>query len=155
MTNIVVRGQAAFMFVNNKDRFGKYSIEVTHLDDDSVKHLEAAGLGHRITEDSMANVEKLKAEGKNATFKGKFIRARSGRVIPVVDKDGNAVTEIIGNGSKIQAIIKKFTYTAYGGGSSAGAEKVLVEELVPYVSEASEEEAQDASAQGDLDGFLA
>lgn len=138
------------MFVNNVDRYGKYSIEVINLDDASIKRMQDAGMGHRLTVDSQANVEKLKAEGKNATFKGTFVRARSGKKIPCFNKDGTPVTEIIGNGSKIQAILKKFSYTGFGGGTSVGAEKVQVDTLVPYVSEAdasgANEEAEQAGA---------
>lgn len=150
MTTVVVRGQASFMFVDREDKYGNYSIEVVNLDQESIDRLNAVGLGHRIKVDSEANVAKLQAEGKNATFKGSFIRARSSRPIPVVDKQGNVVTAIIGNGSKIQAILKKFSYDGFGGGTSAGAEKVLIEELVPYVSQndtaAEAEEASDAGA---------
>lgn len=154
MSTVTVKGLSAFFFLTNLDNYGKYSIEITHLDDDSVARLEAAGLGHRVKQDDQATVDKLVAEGKKAFFKDRFIRARSGRVIPAVDREGNAVTVPIGRGSKVQAILKPFTYTNYGGGTSAGAEKVLIEELVELEAqdgEAPQEGSSEASASGFID----
>lgn len=128
---IKVEAEVQWAFFNKKnDMSGKFQVDLTNLSDNAVKALEEAGLEPRQRAD--------KPE------KGWYITAKSNYEIKPVDKSGNEITDIVGNGSKAVALIKPYEWSWKNKkGVSPSLVKIIINDLKVYSTEAVVEEEDD------------
>jgi hypothetical protein len=128
---IKVEAEVQWAFFNKKNEMsGKFQVDLTNLSDNAVQALTDAGLEPRSRED--------KPE------KGWFITAKSNYEIKPVDKNGNEITDIVGNGSKAIALIKPYEWSWKNKkGVSPSLVKIIINDLKVYNSEETAEEEDD------------
>ena len=116
---------------------GKYQVDLCNLSPAAVKALEAMGL------------EVKKGTGDKEE-KGYFITCKSQNPIKPVDAAGDAVTDRVGNGSEVNAVIGAYSWTWKNKkGTSPSLKKLIITNLVKYVSE--DNEAEDVDGVGSLE----
>lgn len=122
---------------------GKYQMDITKLDKETVKALKAAGL----------NVKK--GEGDKASW-GFYLTAKSARPVSVVDAAKQPYTkEFVPNGSEVKCSVKPYEYDFKGKkGVGAGLQAVMVLKEGASAGGLDELEAEDALEQAAND-FLA
>ena len=117
-------------FTKKNEMSGKYQVDLTNLSENAVKALTDAGLEPRNRED--------KPE------KGWFITAKSNYEIKPVDKSGNEITDIVGNGSKAVALIKPYEWSWKNKkGVSPSLVKIIITDLQVYNADQAVEEEDD------------
>ena len=128
---IKVEAEVQWAFFNKKNEMsGKFQVDLTNLSPGAVKALQDAGLEPRNRED--------KPE------KGWFITAKSNYEIKPVDKSGNEITDIVGNGSKAVALIKPYEWSWKNKkGVSPSLVKIIINDLKVYNAEETAEEEDD------------
>ena len=113
------------------DMSGKFQCDLANLSTAAVEALESIGLAPRKRED--------KPE------KGWFITAKSNYEIKPFDKNGEEITDAVGNGSKAIAMIKPYHWSWKNKtGVSPSLAKITITDLVVY-------NADSASADEELD----
>ena len=128
---IKVEAEVQWAFFNKKNEMsGKYQVDLTNLSENAVKALTDAGLEPRNRED--------KPE------KGWFITAKSNYEIKPVDKNGDEITDVVGNGSKAIAFIKPYEWSWKNKkGVSPSLVKIVINDLKVYSAENAEIEEDD------------
>lgn len=128
---IKVEAEVQWAFFNKKNEMsGKFQVDLTNLSDNAVKALQDAGLEPRSRSD--------KPE------KGWFITAKSNYEIKPVDKNGDEITDIVGNGSKAVALIKPYEWSWKNKkGVSPSLVKIIISDLKVYNAEETEIEEDD------------
>lgn len=128
---IKVEAEVQWAFFNKKNEMsGKFQVDLTNLSDNAVQALKDAGLEPRSRSD--------KPE------KGWFITAKSNYEIKPVDKNGNEITDIVGNGSKAVALIKPYEWSWKNKkGVSPSLVKIIINDLKVYNAEETAEEEDD------------
>lgn len=112
------------------DMSGKYQVDLCNLADATVQALEAIGVAPRKRED--------KPE------KGWFVTVKSNHPIKPVDKNGNPVTAIVGNGSKAEALVSAYEWTWKNKkGVSPTMLKIIITDLKEYNPEAQSNTLED------------
>ena len=123
---IKIEAEVQWAFFTTKNEMsGKYQVDLTNLSSGAVEALQSAGLEPRQRED--------KPE------KGWFITAKSNYAIEPVDKGGEKITDVVGNGSKAVAIIKPYEWSWKNKkGVSPSLMKITITDLKVYSSDAEE-----------------
>lgn len=123
-------------FLNTKSEMsGKYQVDLCNLSNEAVSALEQAGIGPRQRPD--------KPE------KGWFTTCKSTFEIEPFDKNGDRITEAVGNGSKATVLVKPYNWKWKGkSGLSPTIVKLTITDLVKY-------NADSASADEQLDDEIA
>ena len=121
---VYFEGPCAWAQLQKTDKFGNYSIQL-YLDPDNLALYTKQGLAAEVKEDE---------RGKFVRFKRVPVRVKNGKPIEfgaprVFNRDGQPITELIGNGSKV---ICKVTIYDTPKGRSSTLEAVQVSELIPY-----------------------
>lgn len=100
---------------------GDYQLDLCNLSGGAVRKLEEVGVEPKTGE------EKREVQGQYVTAKSKF-------PIKVYDNDGNELKGVkIGNGSKVIATVRPFSWTFKNKkGISLGVLKLVVTELIEY-----------------------
>lgn len=105
------------------DMSGKYQVDLCNLADTAVAALEAIGVAPRKRED--------KPE------KGWYVTVKSNHPIKPVDKGGNAITALVANGSKAEALVSAYEWTWKNKkGISPTMLKIIITDLKEYNPEA-------------------
>ena len=128
---IKLEAEVQWAFFNKKNEMsGKYQVDLTNLSQSAQDALVAAGIEVRQRED--------KPE------KGAFITAKSNYEIKPVDKNGDEITEVVGNGSKAIAFIKPYEWSWKNKkGVSPSLVKIVINDLKVYNAENVEIEEDD------------
>lgn len=126
-----------------------YTVDLVVSDEDAAT-LEALGLS--AAKDRAGNLKSHGHEGKVFKFKRK-VRTRKGDELgapTVADSQGNIITDIIGNGSKVRVHFTTYNYRTPAGveGVSAGLNAVQVLDLVEFKSEPKKSSGIEAVAGG-------
>lgn len=123
---IKIEAEVQWAFFTTKNEMsGKYQVDLTNLSSGAVEALQSAGLEPRQRED--------KPE------KGWFITAKSNYAIEPVDKSGEKITDVVGNGSKAVAIIKPYEWSWKNKkGVSPSLMKITITDLQVYSSDSEE-----------------
>lgn len=123
---IKIEAEVQWAFFTTKNEMsGKYQVDLTNLSSGAVEALQSAGLEPRKRED--------KPE------KGWFITAKSNYAIEPVDKGGDKITDVVGNGSKAVAIIKPYEWSWKNKkGVSPSLMKITITDLKVYSSDSEE-----------------
>lgn len=133
---MIINGRAMWAFLTKPNEMsGKYQMDITNLDPQSVGLLEGAGIEVKVGKEDKADY-------------GHYVTAKSSTPVSAYDVNKNElpVTTLIGNGSQVSASINVFDWEFKGKkGKGVGLQAVKVVELVPYaktgVSELFGEEA--------------
>jgi len=114
---VKLKADVMWAFTNRvNDLSGKYQIDLCNLSDAACEALTQLG------------VEVREKDGH-----GKFITCKSAKPIKVYDTDNEELTEDIGNGSKIKAIISTYEWKYKNKkGISPSIKKMIVTDLVEY-----------------------
>jgi hypothetical protein len=128
---IKVEAEVQWAFFNKKNEMsGKFQVDLTNLSENAVQALKDAGLEPRNRQD--------KPE------KGWFITAKSNYEIKPVDKNGDEITDVVGNGSKAVALIKPYEWSWKNKkGVSPSLVKIIINDLKVYNAETTEIEEDD------------
>jgi|TARA_B110000908_G_C10062064_1_gene361098 hypothetical protein len=123
-TNQAIKIQAVaywFSFLEKNEMSDKYQVDVSQLSETQVDRLEGLGIN-------------VKNKGDD---RGYFVTAKSTNRAPrVEDTEGFALTEPVGNGSKVTFIIKPYDYNFKGKtGVGVGLSKARVDDLVVFNKE--------------------
>jgi hypothetical protein len=123
---IKIEAEVQWAFFTTKNEMsGKYQVDLTNLSNGAVEALQSAGLEPRQRED--------KPE------KGWFITAKSNYAIEPVDKKGDKITDVVGNGSRAVAVIKPYEWSWKNKkGVSPSLMKITITDLKVYSSDAEE-----------------
>lgn len=112
---------------NVNDLSGKYQVDLANLTPSQIEACEGDDLSVR-TNDTKPEM-------------GTFITAKSKYPILVVDKDGNQITDNVGNGSRADVIWDTYSWKFKNKtGTSMSIKKIVVTELVGYEVDESEVE---------------
>lgn len=140
----LIKGKAMYCNHQREGKFGGYGVDLTNLDDKTVKGLKALGI--KVGADT-------EREPDDAGYKGRFVKLKADTPVEAKDMKGNVLPSklIIGNGSTVYAAFRAKPWTHKESGRS-GVRGVLlglkVQELVEYDPEA----ANRAKADELLDG---
>ncbi len=128
---IKLEAEVQWAFFNKKNEMsGKYQVDLTNLSQSAQEALEAAGVVVRKRDD--------KPE------KGWHITAKSNYEIKPVDKNGNEINEVVGNGSKAIAFIKPYEWKWQAKkGVSPSLVKIIITDLKVYNADEVEIEEDD------------
>ena len=117
---IVVNATAFWACVTSQNPLsGKYQVDLCQLSEAAVEALSAQGINVKNKNDERAA----------------FITVKSNNEIRYYDKSGENITGVlIGNGSKVKAVLGYFDWTSPTGkaGRSASLKKMVVTELVDF-----------------------
>lgn len=117
---IKVKGEIMWAFTNKpSDMSGSYQVDLCNLSPAAVDALEEVGIAARRRED--------KPE------KGFFVTAKSKYPITVLDKDGDPITDQVGNGSKGIGVVSVYEWKYKNkSGKSLSIGKLIVTDLKVY-----------------------
>ena len=121
----------------------EYSIEV-EVDEEKFKELKTQGLSRN------AKLREHPNGMKAVKFTQRAVSSSGVPItIPVVDKDGNKLESLIGNGSTCTVKLTRFESKQYGPTLKLTA--VRVDDLIPYDSELTPEKREELALQGLVD----
>jgi len=121
--NIIVLNADAYWasMTKTSPMSGKYQIDLCNLSDAAVDALKEVGIPTRNRDDKPEQ--------------GTFITCKSNNTMRYYDKNGEDISGIlIGNGSKVKAVVKPYDWTSPTGqkGRSPSLVKLVVTDLVSY-----------------------
>ena len=101
------------------DLSGKYQVDIGQLSDAAVEHMQKQGIEARNKDDE----------------RGNFVTVKSQHPIQPYDKEGDKVTELIGNETGAEVLVQPFSWNFKGKeGKSLSCVKLIVTDLVIYES---------------------
>lgn len=144
-------GTAKWAHLTRPNKFGKHSINL-YVDDATRKDIRALGTRLKANEDDEGFFYNFRRDPEKTFPDGTKVGAPE-----VVDKDGNPLTALIGNGSKVTVKVSVYDFKAgedketgekWTAGRGTRLEAVRVDELIPYEASSNE----DAPKGGDVIG---
>ena len=128
---IKVRAEVMWSFTQKPNEMsGKYQVDLCNLSEKAVDAIEALGV------DPRKDPEKKE--------KGYFVTCKSARPITVVFPDGEKFEEVLGNGSKVTAVLGTYDWTFKNKkGVSLSIKKLIVNELVEYAGAGDDDDIED------------
>ena len=108
---------------------GKYQVDLSQLSPSATAWLSDSGI-------------KVNNKGDE---RGDYITAKSGYEIPAVDAEGNPIEAMVGNGTQatVRLAIVEGKHPKFGAWTIASIKKLIVNNLVEYEAEGSEEDQVD------------
>lgn len=136
MSKFIVDGVVFYAKVYSPDEMSDaYSVDLIPLNAEEEAKLTSAGASPSLRRDG-SKVEHVGFEGQSVYKIKRKVSTRSGESLGapnVMDSQGNAITNLIGNGSKIRVYGKAFNWNFKGkSGIGLGLNSVQVIELVEY-----------------------
>ena len=116
---IKVKGEIMWAFTSKPDQYGNFQVDLCNLSPAAVDALEEVGIAAKRNEE--------KPE------KGFYVTAKSKFQIPVIDKDGDKITNQVGNGSKGIGVVSVYDWK-FGNkkGKGLSISKLIVTDLKVY-----------------------
>jgi hypothetical protein len=124
-----INATVMWAFLNRRnDMSNKYQVDLCNLSADDATALGELGIDVK--------------QNPNKPDKGRFITCKSEYEIVPLDKDGNTIDAIIGNGTRAKAVIGTYRWTFKNrSGVSPSLAKLVITDLKEY-SPTKEEEAE-------------
>jgi hypothetical protein len=133
-------GTAKWAQLTRTNKFGKHSINL-YVDDKTRKEIRGLGTRLNAKEDDDGFFFNFRRDPDRTFPDGSKLGPPT-----VVDKDGNPLTALVGNGSKVTVKIAVYDFPAgekdgekWASGRGTRLEAVRVDELVPYEADTSDD----------------
>lgn len=133
-TPFKIKGVSFWANLNKpNDLSGKYQVDIGHLSQAAIERLESEGI--EVKEDDKGGDDNKKS----------YITCKSTYPIKVYTKEGDEIDVIVGNGSKVEAVINPYEWSFKNKkGVSPGILKFVVVDLNEYQSATSFEDLEEA-----------